>query len=70
MLKNGPVAKLYTGNMREQEMLKNFVLSQRVGKITIYTVKQQRISAAEKKSKGTIQKPSETNENRVAYLVD
>ena len=26
-VKNGPMAKLYTGNMRKWEMLKNFILS-------------------------------------------
>ena len=40
------------------------------GRPTIYTVKQQHISAAEQKSKETIQKTRETNENKVTYLIN
>ena len=36
----------------------------------IYTVKQQHISAVEKKLKETIWKTRENNENRIAYSVD
>lgn len=32
LLKKGAMAKIYTGGMREREMLKNFILSQRAEK--------------------------------------
>ena len=38
VLKNGPKVKLYTGIMYVREILRNFILSQRPERPTIYTV--------------------------------
>ena len=67
MLKNGAIAKLFllcTGNIREREILKNFILLEYLRgpeRPTIYAAKQQHISTVEKKSKETIWK---TRENK------
>lgn len=68
MLKKGAVAKLYTGDMREREIFKNFNLSKKAGEIHYLCSEKATCVGNGNEIKGNnMEEQEKTNENRITY---
>ena len=71
MLKNGPKVKLYTRKMCVQEILENFIQSQKARKTYyLYSEMATYMSSGKRVKGNNIIVDEKMNENKVAYLVN